>query len=69
MMGSGVVICADRGADLHVARLMPLPLTVCCFSKMQICLVPVSPRKGAVKCVSSALCAVADERRPVRGVL
>ena len=26
--GAGVVICLDRGADLHVAQLMPLPLTV-----------------------------------------
>ena len=24
------------GADLHMARLMPLPLTVSCFSKIQI---------------------------------
>jgi len=23
-------------ADLHMAQLMPLPLTVCCFSKIQI---------------------------------
>jgi len=26
----------ERGADLHVAQLMPLPLTVSCFSKIQI---------------------------------
>jgi len=25
-----------RGADLHMAQLMPLPLTVSCFSKIQI---------------------------------
>jgi len=31
-----VVICLERGADLHVAQLMPLPLTVSCFSKIQI---------------------------------
>jgi len=30
-----VVICLDRGADLHTAQLMPLPLTVSCFSKIQ----------------------------------
>jgi len=29
-----MVICLERGADLHVAQLMPLPLTV--FSKIQI---------------------------------
>ena len=31
-----MVICLERGADLHMAQLMPLPLTVCCFSKIQI---------------------------------
>jgi len=30
-----VVICLERGADLHMAQLMPLPLTVTCFSKIQ----------------------------------
>jgi len=34
--GAGVVICLERGADLHMAQLMPLPLTVSCFSKFQI---------------------------------
>jgi len=34
--GAGMVICLKRGADLHVAQLMPLPLTVSCFSKIQI---------------------------------
>jgi len=24
---AGVVICLERGADLHMAQLMPLPLT------------------------------------------
>ena len=31
-----MVICLQRGADLHMAQLMPLPLTVSCFSKIQI---------------------------------
>ena len=31
-----MVICLERGADLHVAQLMPLPLTVSCFSEIQI---------------------------------
>jgi len=54
--GAGVVIC-QQGADLHMAQLMPLPLTVSCFSKIQIgftFLVPAdlgSPGKRAVKCV------------------
>ena len=34
--GAGVVICLERDADLHMAQLMPLPLTVSCFSKIQI---------------------------------
>jgi len=31
-----VVICLEQGADLHMAQLMPLPLTVSCLSKIQI---------------------------------
>ena len=31
-----MVICLEQGADLPMAQLMPLPLTVCCFSKIQI---------------------------------
>jgi len=50
-----VVICLERGADLHMAQLMPLPLAVSCFSKIQIgftFLVPAhpgSPGQRAVK--------------------
>ena len=50
-----MVICLERGADLHMAQLMPLPLTVSCFSKIQIgftFLVPAhlgSPGQWAVK--------------------
>jgi len=43
---AGVVVCLEQGADLHMAQLMPLPLTVSCFSKMQIgftFLVPAHP--------------------------
>ena len=53
--GTGVVICLERGADLHTVQLMPLPLTVSCFSKIQIgftFLVPAypgSPGQRAVK--------------------
>ena len=53
--GAGVVICLERGADLHMAQLMPLPPTVSCASKIQIgftFLVPAylgSPGKMAVK--------------------
>ena len=50
-----MVIYLERGADLHMAQLMPLPLTVSCFSKIQIgftFLVPAhpsSPGQRAVK--------------------
>jgi len=27
--GAGMVICLERGADLYMAQLMPLPLTHC----------------------------------------
>jgi len=33
---AGMVICLEQGADLHMTQLMPLPLTVSCFSKIQI---------------------------------
>ena len=46
-----MVICLERGADLHMAQLMPLPLTVSCFSKIQVLpfwyrLTRVVPDKG-----------------------
>jgi len=47
--------CQERGAGLHKAQLMPLPLTVSCFSKIQIGLTflvlahPDSPGQRAVK--------------------
>ena len=53
--GMVIVICLERGADLHMAQLLPLPLTVSCFSEIQICftfLVPAhlgSHGKRAVK--------------------
>ena len=31
-----MVICLERGADLHMAQLIPLPLNVSCFSKIRI---------------------------------
>ena len=34
--GTGMVICLERDADLHMAQLIPLPLIVSCFSKIQI---------------------------------
>ena len=57
-----MVICLERGADLHIAQVMPLPLTVSCFSKIQIgftFLVPAylgSPGIKAVKRVCVCVC-------------
>jgi len=60
--GAGVVICLQRGADLHMAQLMPLPLTVSCFINIQIgftFLVPAylgSPGKGPLNvCVCACV--------------
>ena len=56
-----MVICQEQGADLHMAQLMPLPLIVSCFSKIQIgftFLVPAhpgSPGQRAVKRVCVTL--------------
>jgi len=33
-----MVICLERDADLHMAQLMPLPLTVSCCSKSRLVL-------------------------------
>jgi len=65
--GAGVVICLERGAGLHMAQLMPLPLTVSCFSKIQIGFTfvvpahPGSPGKRAVTwmCVCVCVCVLA----------
>ena len=50
-----MVISLERDADLHMAQLMLLPLTVSCFSEIQIGFTflvpshPGSPGKMAVK--------------------
>ena len=60
--GVGMVICLDRGADLHMVQLMPLPLTVSCFSKIQIGFTflvsahPGSPGQRADGCVCACVC-------------
>ena len=62
--GTGVVIFLEQGANMHMAQLMPLPLTISCFSKIQIgvtFLVPAhpgSPGQRAVKCVCVCVCTV-----------
>jgi len=37
--GAGTFICSEQGADLHMAQLMRMSLTVCSFSMIQAMLV------------------------------
>ena len=75
-----MVICLELVVDLHMAQLMPLPLTVSCLSKIQIGFVfllpahPGSPGKRAVKrvcvcvCVCVVLCFASELSRFSNGV-
>jgi len=64
--GAGMVICLERCEVLHMAQLMPLPLTISCFSKIQIgftFLVPAHPGsigqrdiKRVCVCVRACVC-------------
>ena len=50
--GIGMVICLEQDADMHMAQLMPLPLTDSCFSKIQIAftfLVPAYPGRPGIR--------------------
>jgi len=75
VVGAGVVVCREQGADLNMAQLMPLPLTVSCFSKIQIgftFLVPAhpgSPKQRAVKwlCVCVQLGVVVKNHKILSG--
>jgi len=58
-----MAICLERGADLHMAQLTPLPLTASCFGKIQIGLpfwyrlTWVVPDKGPLNgCVRVCVC-------------
>ena len=58
-----MVICLEQGADLHMAQLMPLPLTVSCFSKIQIgfaFLVPAHPGSPGQRAVKRVCVCVTD---------
>jgi len=71
-----VVICLEQGADLHMSQLMPLPLTVSCFSKIHIVFsflvpaLPGSPGKRPVKwlCVSKCGIVCRGKQRGVSAV-
>ena len=59
-----MVICLERDTDLHIAQLMPLPLTVSCSSKIKIDFTflvlahPGRPGQRAVKRVCVCVCFV-----------
>ena len=69
-----MVVCLEQGVDLHMAQLMPLPLTVSCLSKIQIgfaFLVPAhpdSPGQRAVKrvCVCARPALVTRFKQPLQ---
>jgi len=73
--GAGTGICLGRGADLHMAQLMPLPPTFSCFSKIQIgftFLVPAhldSPEQRAIKWVFLLLLLYADLVAKIHNIL
>jgi len=71
-----VVICLERGADLHIAQRMPLPLAVSCFSKIQIGFASLvlahlgSPGKGPLNgCVCVGVCASEEKVTMLSGKL
>jgi len=62
-----MVVCLEQGADLHMAQLMPLPLTFSCYSKIQIGFLPfwywlnwVVPDKGPL---NVRVCNITDDDR------
>ena len=67
-----MVICLERDADLHMVQLMLLPVTVSCFSKIQVgftFLVAAhlgSPGQRAVKQVCVGVCDEATLQSAVR---
>ena len=58
-----MVISLELGADLHMSQLMPLPLTVSCFSKIQIgftFLVPAHPGTPEKRPLNMGACVRGD---------
>ena len=70
--GAGMVICLERGADVHMAQLMLMPLTISCSIKIQIAftfLVPAymgCPGQRSVKRVCVCVCNCAAKLRNFR---
>jgi len=68
-----MVICLERDADMHMAQLMQLPLTVSCFNKIQIglpfwyWLTRVVPDKGPLNVCTCACVFIPVLRTDIQG--
>ena len=65
-----MIIYLERGADLHIAQLMPLPLTVSCFSKIQAgftFLVPAYPGNPGQRAVERVCVCAYTQTDPPEG--
>ena len=63
--GAGMVNCLERDADLHMAQLMPLPLTISCFKlvlSFWYRLTQVVPEKRAIKWVCVCYTQISDNK-------
>ena len=49
-----MVVCLERGAHLHMAQLVPLPLTISCFIKIHMPLLMATSILGLGRCHSSS---------------
>jgi len=64
-----MIICLERGADLHMAQRIPLPLTVSCSSKIQIgftFLVPAHPDSPGQRAVKWGVCVTLYQMQRIR---
>ena len=67
-----MVICLERGADLHMAQLMPLPLTVSGFSKIQIgltFLVPARPGSPGQRAIKMGVCSTIHHAQLAQSII
>jgi len=68
--GALVWLSVERGADVHMAQLMPLPLTVSCVSKIQIgftFLVPTHPGSPGNVPLNGCYCSVSNFQELING--
>jgi len=73
-LGAGMVVCLQQGADLHMVQLIPLPLTVSCFSKIQMgftFLVPAHPGSPGKKPLHVCVCVfgLLEQKQGIRLVI